>query len=172
MKNKLFSFLFLLFSISSYSQTYEIVVATDFDGNVVSGSIDSLIYQIRQGKPVRVGWQLDFNKDKKPDFDHWVDAGFITILGDHVFSQLEEIYIQGPNMEIPQIEIYPSGTKWTCVIGTNGLLKNRFVYPELPKVSPVDKDGKKLTPEEIDEKVYKKIEVKTWKVATFWSVMK
>jgi len=172
MKKKLLPILLFIFSIPAFSQTYEIVASTDFDGKVVSGSIDSLIHYIRQGKPVRVGWQLDFDKDKKPDFDHWVDAGFITILGDHVFSQLEEIYIQGPNMAIPQIEIYPSGTKWTCVIGTNGLLKNRFVYPELPKVPTVDKNGKELTQEEIDEKVMKRIEVKTWKVATFWSVMK
>ncbi len=52
------------------AQTFDIVLATDFDGNVTEGSKSELIKYIREGKPVRVGWQLDFNEDKEPDFDH------------------------------------------------------------------------------------------------------
>lgn len=63
-----------------------IVLETDFDGNVVKGSKATLIEEIRKGKPVRVWCQLDFNDDKDPDFDHWLDAEFITILKEDVFT--------------------------------------------------------------------------------------
>ena len=98
MKKSLIILLAFIFNTTLFSQgSYEILVATDFDGKVTTGSIENLIAEIRKGKPVRVGWQLDFDGDKKPDFDHWVNADFITILGGHVFTQLETIFIQGPN---------------------------------------------------------------------------
>ena len=171
MKKGIFIILAILIQTSIFSQSnYETIVATDFDGNVVSGSIDSLISEIRKGKPVRVGWQLDFDKDKKPDFDHWVDAGFLTILGGHVFAQIETIYIQGPRAEIPQVEIYPTHHQWTALIGTNGKLLNRFIMEKPPKM--VDKDGNEMDEEAMEKRFKEMTKVDTWKVATFWSVLK
>jgi len=118
-------FSFLSFTISS--QSYEIVLSTDFDAEVTSGSKEDLIRAIRSGQPVRVGYQLDFNGDKEPEFDHWIEATFITILGNEVFTQIDPIFAQGPNTNIPQIEIFSDNTRWTAVIGTNGKLLNRFV---------------------------------------------
>jgi len=163
MKAILIVILSLLISLQANAQ-WEIIVSTDFDGAVVQGSVDSLIKEIRNGNPVRVGWQLDFNEDKIADFDHWVEADWITVLGGHVFTQIRSIYIQGPNEEIPQVEIYPSPAEWTAVVGTNGKLLNRFVMEAPVKLEDMD--------EEALEKWMKRIEVKTWKVATFWSVPK
>ncbi len=121
-----------LFYFICMSQTFDIVLETDFDGQVVKGSKEELIKYIREGKSVRVGWQLDFDEDKVPDFDHWVEASFITILGNEVFTQIDPIYAQGPDIDKPQIQIYADETKWTAVIGTNGVLLNRFVLGESP----------------------------------------
>ena len=176
-------FLFLFMMICScyaiQAQPYDIVLATDFDGNVTKGSKPALIEYMREGKPVRVGWQLDFNGDKKPDFDHWVEATYITILEEEVFTQIDPIYAQGPNRKVPQVEIYPDNTRWTAIIGTNGKLLNRFIPEDIDisKIMFVEFDT--LTAEEQKEKI-KEIdtnlkavkEVKTWEVATFWSIQK
>jgi len=159
------------------AQSYEIVLATDFDGEVSSGSKEALIKAIRSGQPVRVGYQLDFNQDKEPDFDHWIEATFITILGTEVFTQIDPIFAQGPNISIPQIEIFPGNTRWTAVIGTNGKLLNRYVLEALEPVEFVYDETQDLTEEEqksrfdeLMESTEAMKEVKTWKVATFWSV--
>ncbi len=149
---------------------YELVLTTDFEGEVVTGSIDSLIHHIRRGRPARVGWQLDFDKDQQPDFDHWVDAEFITILGGHVFTQIETIFMQGPRVDIPQVEIYPIPDQWTAVIGTNGKLLNRFIREKEQKIQLKDSDGPEA--EAIRKRVMEMVKVQTWKVATFWSIMK
>lgn len=148
---------------------YEIVLETDFDGNVVNGSKEALIEEIRKGKPVRVGWQLDFNKDKVGDFDHWMDAEFITILKDDVFTQIKNINLQVPKMEIPQIDIIPVNTMWTGIIGTNSLLINRYVYDKLEY--EVDTLGNPIVTEKVEKELAKR-ETRTWEVATFWSVAK
>ncbi len=171
--------LMTLFSFCSTAQSYNIVLATDFDGNVISGSKEILIQLIRQGKPVRVGWQLDFNEDKKSDFDHWVDASFITILENEVFTQIEPIFMQGPNLDGPQVDIYPSNTQWTGLIGTNGKLLNRYLMdnearPKLvfDETLDISEEEQKQQIEALEKKLQTMKEVKTWNVATFWSVQK
>lgn len=162
----------MLFSVFFYcsicgQQTFKIVLETDFDGNVVSGSKKELIKEIRKGKPVRVGWQLDFDNDNKPDFDHWMDAEFITILDDEVFTQIRNINLQVPKLDIPQVDIISTNTMWTGILGTNGLLINRFVYGELKY--DVDTLGNPIMTEELEKELARR-ETKTWKVATFWVV--
>ena len=150
---------------------------TDFDGNVVKGQKEELIKYIQEGKSIRVGWQLDFDGDKKADLEHWVDATFITILGGEVFTQIDPIYAQGPNIDIPQVEIYSDQTKWTAVIGTNSKLLNRFIVGESP-VGKI-KASTELSEEEkakqikaIEESFAEMQKVDKWDVATFWSVGK
>jgi len=133
----------------------------------VTGSIEKLIAEIRSGKPVRVGYQLDFNNDKEPDFDHWVDAEFITIFNGHVFTQIESIYRQIPRPEIPQIDIIPVDDKWTAILGTNSKLLNRFILGLFDY--DIDETGNPIVTKEV-EKALKQREVRTWQVATFWSV--
>ena len=172
MKNCLkWNLIFLLVLSISLSllgqQNFEIVLETDFDGSVVRGSKEQLIKKIREGKPIRIGWQLDFDKDNKPDFDHWMDAEFITILNNEVFTQIKNINLQSPNLEESQINIIPANTMWTGILGTNGLLKNRFVYDELEY--EVDENNIPIITDQLEKELARR-EVKTWKVATFWVV--
>lgn len=162
-------FLTATFGVSLAQSSHDIVVSTDFEGNVVEGSIDTLISEIRKGKPVRVGFQLDFNGDKKPDFDHWIDAEYITILNGQVFTQIESIFRQIPRFDIPQIDIIPVDDKWTGIVGTNSKLLNRFVLG--PIEFETDENGQPIVTKDI-EKALKQREVRTWMVATFWSVPK
>ena len=157
---------FLILSCALFGQ-HEIILETDFDGNVVMGSKDALIKEIRKGRSVRVGYQLDFDKDKVSDFDHWTDAEFITILDGEVFTQIKNINMQVPDLKIPQVDIMPVNTMWTAILGTNSLLKNRYVYGELK--FETDNEGKPIVTPQV-EKELKKREVRTWKVATFWAV--
>lgn len=159
----------LNFLALSGQTNFEIVLETDFEGNVVNGSKSELIKKIREGKPVRIGWQLDFNKDKEPDFDHWMDAEFITILGDDVFTQIRNINLQVPKTDIPQVDIIPVNTMWTAILGTNSLLVNRYVYGELKY--EVDTLGNPIVTEKVEKELAKR-EARTWKVATFWAVGK
>ena len=148
---------------------YEIVLETDFDGLVVKGSKEKLIELIREGNPVRIGWQLDFNEDKEPDFDHWMGAEFITILGKDVFTQIRNINAQIPNVDTPQIKIIPNNLMWTAILGTNSKLVNRFVYEDLK----IERDslGQAIITDKIQEELDRR-EPSTWKVATFWAVPK
>lgn len=112
---------------------------------------------------------MDFNKDKIADFDHWSTAEFITILKGEVFTQIRNINLQIPNLETPQVDIIPVNTMWTGFLGSNGLLKNRFVYADL--VPEYDDEGNPIIDEKV-EKELKRREVQTWNVATFWAVEK
>lgn len=165
---KIFSILFFSLHLSGQG-AYKIVLKTDFDGNVVEGSKEELIRLIREGNPVRIGWQLDFDEDKQADFDHWMDAEFITILKNDVFTQIRNINAQIPNDQIPQIKIIPNNLMWTAILGTNSKLLNRFVYDDIEYT--LDSLGQAI----MDEKTLQEIEIRkisTWNVATFWAVPK
>lgn len=160
-------FLGLFFLNTSLAGQTRILLETDFEGNVVRGSKQELIQEIRKGKSLRIGWQLDFNKDGEPDFDHWAPAEFITILNEDVFTQIRNINLQVPKLDIPQIDIIPTTTMWTAILGTNSLLKNRFVYGEFEFER--DEDGNPIVTEQVEKELAKR-EVQTWKVATFWVI--
>lgn len=162
------TFVILLLAAPSFGQ-HQIILSTNFDGEVTKGSKEALIEEIRKGSSVRVGYQLDFDKDKVADFDHWTTAEFITILNGEVFTQIRNINLQIPKLDIPQIDIIPVNTMWTAILGSNGFLKNRYVYEDL--VPEYDEEGNPIINEKI-EKELKRREVKTWKVATFWAVEK
>lgn len=142
------------------AQTNNIVLKTNFDGEVVSGSIDSLISEIQKGKELRIGYQLDFDKDGKSDIEHWIDADFISILNGHVFNQIEPIYRQIPKKEIPQIQILSSEMQWTGIIGTNGKLISRYIIPNVDLIED----------ENVRSRMEKTTEVKERMVATIWTI--
>ena len=173
MSYRIFKFLvlvlvFISLYVHAYSQ-HEIVLSTDFGGEVLSGSKAELISEIRKGKSVRIGWQLDFDEDGKGDFDHWAPAEFITILDGEVFTQIRNINLQVPKIDIPQVDIIPVNTMWTAILGTNGELVNRFVFEDLEY--EFDKDGQPIVDEKMENELAQR-EVMSWKVATFWAVEK
>ena len=140
----------------------EIVLKTGFSGKVEWGSVDTLITRIQEGRKLRIGWELDFDEDGQGDLEHWIDAGFISILNGHVFNQIAPIYRQVPNGEIPQIEIVNSKMQWTGIIGTNGKLISRYVIPDLHLVED----------EELRAKLEMSAEIRERLVATTWAVLK
>ena len=156
-----------IFCNSEIFSQHKIILSTNFDGEVISGSKEVLIAEIRKGKSIRYGYQLDFNEDKVADFDHWGPAEFITILGGEVFTQIRNINLQIPNDDIPQVDIIPVNTQWTAILGTNSILRNRFVYDDIK--FDLDEEGKPIMTEKIEEEL-KIREAYTWKVATFWAV--
>ncbi|WP_036154311.1 hypothetical protein [Maribacter forsetii] len=151
---------FLISSILAYGQESQILLKTDFDGKVTEGSLKTLIENIEKGESIRIGWQLDFNEDKIPDLEHWIDGEFLTIMNGHVFNQIQPIYAQAPMVEIPQVEISNSPLQWTAIIGTNGKLKSRYIYPDIEKEE--DEEERKYLQEitQINERMVQTIWVK------------
>ncbi|MEO1714037.1 MAG: hypothetical protein AAFU60_11960 [Bacteroidota bacterium] len=133
-----FSIFCLLFLPLGLFGQAQVVLKTDAQGQVVEGSIETLIEQIQQGKSVRVAWSHDLNKDGEPDLHHWIDAEFISILDGHVFNQITPIYRQIPKLDESQVKISNSNTQWTGIIGTNGKLISRYIIPELAQVEAED----------------------------------
>jgi len=154
------SITFLISSISVNGQKTQILLKTDFDGKVTDGSLKTLIENIKKGESIRIGWCLDFNEDKVPDLEHWTDAEFLSILNGHVFNQIPPIYAQVPMAEIPQVEISNSPLQWTAIIGTNGKLKSRYIFPDIEKQK--DEDEQKYLKEitQIKERMVQTIWVK------------
>lgn len=151
--------LFSLLTLNSLmAQSNQVVLKTDFSGQIVAGSIDSLLDEISQGAALRVGWQLDFNDDGISDLEHWIDAEFISILNGQVFNQIRPIYRQIPNQEIPQVQILNSNIQWTAIIGTNGKLISRYIIPDLHLIED----------EKIKANLEQKAEVSERMVATIW----
>ncbi len=159
MKN-LIILLSLLF-ITSFLQAQDsnILVTTNTKGEVSHGTIDNLIAAINQGKKIRVGWNIDFNSDGKPDVTHWIDATFLTILNGHVFTQIDPIYKQTTKAQIPQVNIIESTMQWTGVIGTNSVLQSRYIVPELLDIED----------DTLYEKMKKKTAVSEKMVSTIWA---
>ena len=147
-----------LFSLSLQAQP-QVLLRTDKEGKETKGSKEHLITVIRDGYPIRVGWKLDLDQDGSPDLEHWADAQFISILGGHVFAQIETIYAQGPNLEEPQIYLSNNSMKWNAVIGTNGKLVSRFIIEDL---EDIEDEGQRTLMEELS-----KVETRT--VETIWA---
>ena len=133
------------------------LLSTDFEGNVLSGSIDDLKKNIREGKTIRVGWQLDFDNDGKVDVEHWAPARFLTIIGEHVYTQIDEISAQGITAKRDGIRLDKNEVYWYGLIGTDSQLVNKFL---------VDEDDLS----EIEVIVYEEMKkTGTMPVATFWT---
>ncbi len=141
---------------------YKVVYEADRNGKRVSGSLEELVQYVRSGNPIRVGWKLG-------RLEHWADAGFITILKDHVFAQISSIYGQGtsaPSIEVPFVALTtgnPHG--WTAVFGTTGEVRQKFERdPQMVKYFK----NQGLTDEQVNEQ-FKKQEKARY--ATMWAVM-
>jgi len=136
------------------------LLKTNFNREITKGSIEDLISKIQEGKKIRIGWELSFNNDGVVNVEHWVDAEFISILNGHVFNQIQPIYQQVPKAVIPQIQIVQSPMQWTAIIGTNGKLFSRFIYPNLGEV----------TEPKLKEQLEKVTQIKEHTVSTSWAI--
>lgn len=141
---------------------YKVVYEADREGKRISGSLEDLLTYVRNGNPIRVGWELGKR------LEHWTDAGFLTILKGHVFGQISSIYGQGtshPSIEIPFVMMSDEPDGWVAVIGTTGVMRQKFKTDQ--KMLDAYKEMG-LNDEEIQEQLKKQ---ETSKVVTRWAVM-
>jgi len=109
---------------------YTVVYEADRDGKRISGSLEDLLQHVRNGNPIRVGWELGKKGPGLQFLEHWTDAGFLTIHKEHVFAQIKSIYGQAtsaPSVEVPFVNMLnnePDG--WVAILGTNGLMQQKF----------------------------------------------
>jgi len=148
---------------------YKVVYEANRKGERVSGSLEELLKYVRNGNPIRVGWELGVKSDSTFYLEHWSDAGFITIHKDHVFAQINSIYGQGTthiSMPVPAIFLTNNNSNgWVAVFGTTGEVKQKFERNEdMVKYFK----GQGLSDEEIEEE-FKKQEKARY--ATKWAVM-
>lgn len=149
---------------------YKIVYEADREGNRISGSLEELNNYVRNGNPIRVGWELGKRDSTgRARLEHWADAGFITILKGHVFAQISSIYGQGtshPSIEIPFVQMMngePDG--WVAIIGTTGVMGQKFKADQAT-INAYKEMG--LNDEQVAEQL--KAQEKS-KVKTMWAVM-
>ena len=155
-----------LTAVTLQAQEFKVVVTTDFKGAVTQGSIDQLITYIQEGKPVRLGWQLDFNKDGVSDLEHWVDTEFITINNGHVYSQIKTIHQQSPLPD--NVELSGGENLWYALINTKGIMQHKYIFENPPQIR--DANGKVLTDNASKEMVASFLQLQEEKVATSWAV--
>lgn len=83
----------ILWTFPTYAETKlscnSALFATSFDGNVTFGSKAILIDYVNRGEDIRLGWELDFDRDGPADLTHWADASFLSIRQGEVFAQAE-----------------------------------------------------------------------------------
>lgn len=72
----------------------------DKEAKAVNGSIDKLLNAVREGKTIRIYMNLGF-------VEHLMDAGFISIIGNNVYAQINGIQAQRPNRAESTITLRP-----------------------------------------------------------------
>lgn len=165
----LFTALTINLSIAQENGLYKVVYEADRDGNRISGSLEELVSYVRNGNPIRVGWELGKKGPGLQFLEHWSDAGFITIHKEHVFAQISSIYGQGtsaPSIEVPFVSMMnaePDG--WVAIIGTTGSMGQKFKVDQ-EMIDMYKKSG--LSDEEVQEQFKKQEKAK---VKTKWAVM-
>lgn len=66
----------------------------------VEGSVEDLTQAIREGKTIRIYMNLGF-------VEHLMDAGFMSIIGDNVYAQIDGIQAQRPDRTANTITLRP-----------------------------------------------------------------
>lgn len=98
-KGLLIALCIYLFSSGSLAKT-TVLYQQNSQAERVSGSIEKLKQAIRAGKPIRIYMNLGF-------VEHAMDAGFLSIIGDNVYAQINGIEAQIPNRTEGTITLRP-----------------------------------------------------------------
>lgn len=96
------------------------------DGSLVSGSKDAVRQAALHGRPLRVGWTLDFDNDAAADVTHWSDATFLTEFEGELFAQVSDIQRQQPVQGQKRVLLPRGRQRWSAVLGTTGRLEGHF----------------------------------------------
>ncbi|MEP0263491.1 hypothetical protein [Dokdonia sp.] len=159
---------------SDIQSAYTVIYEADKDGNRSSGDLETLIQLVRNGNPIRVGWEMELlNPTDESTYvlEHWSDAGFISIHQGHVFAQIPSIYGQGSSAVQPELNLDPSmflvNNKphgWVAIVGTTGVLRQKMLRDE-NTISFMKDAG--MTDTQIEEQL-EKMETSNFK--TKWAV--
>lgn len=161
MKNNYLKIILLLMLCShafaqQTSNCPNLLVKIDYNGKVISGSKAQLINSAQRGENLRVNWELDFDNDKKSDLVHWMDAGFVSVLGGEVFAQFQSIHSQSPSIKKSTVSLPTIFNKWYGLLGSNGILQGRFKSDKEVRETKVKSTWCSMTtPEPIWTAVYK-----------------
>lgn len=96
------------------------------DGSIVAGSKDAVRRAALDGRPLRVGWSLDFDSDAVADVSHWADAAFVTEFEGDVFAQVDDIQRQQPVRGQKRVLLPRGRQRWSAILGTTGRLEGHF----------------------------------------------
>ncbi len=100
MKNYLFIFVGLLLLSATVDAKPELLYHQNKEAKAVEGSVGALTQAIREGKTIRIYMNLGF-------VEHLMDAGFISIIGENVYAQINGIEAQIPDRENHTIRLRP-----------------------------------------------------------------
>ena len=120
MKKSLLIIAMMLFTTLTYSQKWTLVYQNDAQGETVSGSLEDLRSAVRDGLPIRIGWQAQSSTNPKIKVEHVADAKFLTIMSDEVvFAQIDPIVGQTPDFDDQFIEL-KENVAWVMIAASNG----------------------------------------------------
>lgn len=114
-----FILLFMLSFSASAASDWQLVLKHDKHGKILEGSKKNLVQHIKEGRAIRIVWQL------RPNFTHIMDAGFLSVMDEEVFAQPAPITRQMPNFKDTFIALDAAGqSKWTAIFSTTGRLES------------------------------------------------
>jgi hypothetical protein len=102
------------------------LLTTEAGGKVSAGSKGALIQAVQAGAPIRVGWELDFERDGKIDLVHWAPASFLTVFEGEVFAQIPPILKQEPILGKANVRVAAATVTWQGLVGSTGFLEGRY----------------------------------------------
>ena len=100
--------------------------ATGFDRQTLHGSRENLIAAVQRGEIIRVGWELDFDGNGKPDMSHWSEAAFLSVRLGEVHTQVLGIHRQKPARDSGDMTLPEEYSEWRGLLGTTGVLQGSF----------------------------------------------
>lgn len=102
------------------------LLTVEKDGTYSSGAKKALVEAYRKGEAIRVGWELDWDKDSKVDVSHWTSAQFLSEFEGAIYAQISSIQQQIPSKDKKDIFFPKESRQWFGLLSTKGVLKGRF----------------------------------------------
>lgn len=109
-------------TIFTASPLWTLVYKNSHNGETLYGSKEELIYALRSGSPLRVGFGGHREGDTLRSIEHLADAEFISIANSkEVFAQISTVIGQRPNLdEKPYSMEFHEDRKFSMIASTNG----------------------------------------------------
>jgi hypothetical protein len=111
---------------NSITQCENHLLTVESNGRVSAGEKSKLIEAFRKGSSIRVGWELDWDKDNKVDIMHWTSAQFLSEFEGEIFAQIPMIEQQRPRKGQADIIFPEISRQWYGLLKSNGVLKGRY----------------------------------------------